>query len=498
MNRSYHHRLYSLLIAASMLLLSLFVGYWLYKSYDEQRDLLRREASHLFGSAVRNQQDSLLRLNILQQLDENLPADSSRRNEALQVFRFERDVPRMLMNRTDSMRMQRDTSGIRQLELFLRTNRPPDRNTNMAPNDPDHVRVTLRGLRGNNPFSIQFGEDSTQVSRLRDAFTANMEEAGLSLPFRIIDRDEAQSMEEEGTVAGLLVIRYQRDGKYFYPYPFLAYFEHLTPFLIRQLLPQIAFSLLLLLLTGTAFILIYRSWRKQQRLAVLKNDFISNITHELKTPITTVSVALEAMSNFNALGNPEKTDEYLDISKNELSRLSILVDKVLKMSIFESRELQLSPEPIDLKALCQEIIQTLGVQVEKQHARIDLAAQGTNFQVNADRIHLTNVIYNLIDNALKYSERHPHVQLTLKEVPKGISLAIRDHGIGIPESFQGKVFDKFFRVPTGDQHDRKGHGLGLSYVAKVINKHGGQIDLKSRPGEGSTFTITLNRTSTDE
>ena len=494
MRQAYAHQLYILLIATSMVLLSLFVGYWLYKSYDEQRDLLRRETSHLFGSAVREQQDSLLRLNILQQLDENLPTDSSRREQALQVFRFERDVPKMLMNRTDSMRMQRDTSGIRQLELFLRTNRPPDRNPRLAPNNPEHVRVTFRGLRGDNPFSIQFGEDSTQLHRLEEAFAQNLEEAGLSLPFRIIDREEARAMEEEGQYDGLMVLRYKRGGNYVYPYPFLAHFEHIRPFLFRQMLPQIAFSLLLLILTGTAFMLIYRSLRKQQRLAVLKNDFISNITHELKTPITTVSVALEAMSNFNALGNPEKTGEYLNISKNELNRLSILVDKVLKMSIFESREPQISPEPIDLKNLCEEIIQTLGVQIEKQHARIDLAVQGNNFQVYADRIHLTNVIYNLIDNALKYSDGEPHIQLTLKENVNGAALSVRDYGIGIPEAFQAKVFDKFFRVPTGDQHDRKGHGLGLSYVATVIKKHGGSIDLNSQPGQGSTFTIQLKRT----
>lgn len=494
MIRANPHRLYILLITASLLLLSGFVGYWLYKSYEEQEDLLRREAAHLYGSAIKKSQDSLLRLHVLQQLNENLTDDSVQQRRQFQVFRYESDVPRMLMERTDSMRMQRDTGGIRQVELFLRTNRSRSPGASrLAPDDPEHVRVTFRGLRGDNPFSMEFGEDSSQIDRIEAAFAKNLSEAGLPLSFRLIHRDEARRMEDQ-PFPGIMVLRYKRNEQYFYPYPFLAHLPDVRRYLMRQMWPQMAFSLLLLLLTATAFVLIYRSWRKQQRLAILKNDFISNITHELKTPITTVSVALEAMSNFNALGNPAKTAEYLDISKNELNRLSILVDKVLKMSIFESREPQINPEPIDLKALCQEIIQTMSLHLEQQQAHIALDSSDDTFQVEADRVHLTNVIYNLIDNAIKYSEGKAWVQLSLKANPHQVFLSVSDRGIGIPEPYHTKVFDKFFRVPTGDQHNRKGHGLGLSYVASVIDKHGGKIRVDSRPDQGSTFTITLNRT----
>ena len=482
-----HQRLYIGLIGTSMLLLASFTGYWLYKSYDEQRDLLRRETGQIFGSTVREIQDSILRRNVLQQLEQNLPSDSTGLAGSLSRFRYERDVPRALFSQTDSMSMQRDTQGIRELQLFLRTNQPiPDsRHDRLRAEESDRVRVIFRGLRGDNPFSIQVGEDSTQLDRIQEIFQQRLLDANLIANYHVITREEAQDMKDRNY--SVVVPRYRRskEDEYFYPYPFVAHFPEVRPYLLGQILPQILFCLVLLVLTGSAFALIFRSWLKQQRLAILKNDFISNMTHELKTPITTVGVALEAMSNFNALGNPAKTSEYLDISRNELSRLSILVDKVLKMSIFESREPLINPEPLNMKQLCMEIIQTMGLHLEKQHAHIETDFRGTDFSLEGDKIHLTNVIYNLLDNAIKYSNGAAKIKLSMQAEEQKVILAVSDKGIGIPSQFQSRVFDKFFRVPTGDQHDRKGHGLGLSYVHSVIEKHKGAIQLESQEGRTS-------------
>jgi len=495
MNKIRHQRLYTGLIGTSMFLLASFTGYWLYKSYDEQRDMLRRETGQIFGSTIREIQDSLLRRNVLDQLEQNLPSDSTGLAGSLSRFRYERDVPRVLFSQTDSMSMQRDTQGIRELQLFLRTNQPPpdSRHDHLRPDDPERVRVIFRGLRGDNPFSIQVGEDSAQMSQFQPIFDQRLQDASLMTNYRIIPREEAQEMNNQSS--SVIVPRYRRNKEddYFYPYPYVAYFPEVRPHLFRKILPQILFCLVLLVLTGSAFALIYRSWIKQQRLAILKNDFISNMTHELKTPITTVGVALEAMSNFNALGNPAKTTEYLHISRNELSRLSILVDKVLKMSIFESREPMINPEPLNMKQLCMEIIQTMGLHLEKQHAHIQTDFQGDDFTLEGDKIHLTNVIYNLLDNAIKYSDGEAQIKLSMRAEDQKVILAVSDKGIGIPSQYQSRVFDKFFRVPTGDQHDRKGHGLGLSYVYSVIEKHKGSIQLDSQEGQGTTFTIKLPR-----
>ena len=260
---------------------------------------------------------------------------------------------------------------------------------------------------------------------------------------------------------------------------------------LTQMYPEILFSILLFSVISLAFFLIYQNLRQQQRLTDLKNDFISNITHELKTPITTVGVAIEALNNFNALNDPAKTKEYLDISKHELNRLSLLVDKVLKMSLFERKEPELKLESFDLAELTREILNSMKLQFERAAANVQFITEGAHFQMNGDRVHLMSVIYNLLDNALKYSPNDPNITVALENQGEAMQISIQDQGIGIPAAYKEKIFDKFFRVPTGDRHNIKGHGLGLSYVHSVVQKHHGSIHLESEQGKGSCFTINL-------
>ncbi|HPI09016.1 MAG TPA: HAMP domain-containing sensor histidine kinase, partial [Saprospiraceae bacterium] len=223
----------------------------------------------------------------------------------------------------------------------------------------------------------------------------------------------------------------------------------------------------------------------------LKNDFIRNMTHELKTPIATVSVAVEALQNFDALQNPQRTQEYLDIAGIELNRLSLLVDKVLRVSMFEKQEPELRREPLDLKLLVQDILHSMRLQFEKHHAQVQFLPESGDYSVSGDRLHLSSVVYNLLDNALKYGSEHPVIRVGMSHRDGQLSLQVQDNGVGIPAAYQGRVFEKFFRVPTGDVHNVKGHGLGLSYVAGVVRLHGGSIGLESREKAGSTFTILL-------
>jgi two-component system phosphate regulon sensor histidine kinase PhoR len=239
-----------------------------------------------------------------------------------------------------------------------------------------------------------------------------------------------------------------------------------------------------------SFTLLYRNLQRQRKLTEIKNEFISNITHELKTPIATVGVAIEALRNFNAINDPHRTKEYLDISQNELQRLSLLVDKVLKLSMFEKKEIELKYEPLDLKGVVDEVVSSMKLQIEKHNATVSVNAVGdTNLQ--GDRLHLLSVVFNLLDNALKYGSGNIAVKFDLKEKEHEIELSVADNGIGICSDYIEKVFEKFFRVPLGNTHNTKGHGLGLSYVAHVIRKHKGNIELESQPGLGSKFIITL-------
>ncbi|MCA6410084.1 MAG: HAMP domain-containing histidine kinase, partial [Cytophagales bacterium] len=275
------------------------------------------------------------------------------------------------------------------------------------------------------------------------------------------------------------------------PYSYQALFSDTESYLLKQMRWQVVGSLALIVLLITAFVFIYKNLLAQQRLADIKNEFISNITHELKTPIATVNVAIEALRNFNAIQNPEKTKEYLDISIAELQRLGLLVDKVLKLSMFEKESAHMQLEMLDLQQLIHEVVQTMRLLFDNVQAEVNVETEGQYFTVQADRMHMISVVYNLLDNALKYSDGKPMITIKLISKSPQIYLQIADQGIGIPKAYQQKVFEKFFRVPSNDRHNAKGYGLGLSYVAHIVQQHSGQIVVTDNQPKGSLFTVQL-------
>ena len=264
-----------------------------------------------------------------------------------------------------------------------------------------------------------------------------------------------------------------------------------TKDVLIRILPQILFSTFLLGSIFLSFLMIGRSLSKERQLANLRTDFMSNMSHELKTPVSTISVALEALSNFNAIDDIEKRKEYIDISKIEIDRLGLLVDKTLNISLFEQGKFIQEKQITNLKSEIEKVLSTLKVSLESQNATVNFASIGNDFNAMLDKTHIINVVHNLIENAIKYSPEFANIFIELKENPKDIILSIRDTGKGIPLEYQDKVFDKFFRIPEGNTHNTKGHGLGLSYVKEVIEKHQGSITLESQLSQGSTFTIQL-------
>jgi two-component system, OmpR family, phosphate regulon sensor histidine kinase PhoR len=332
-------------------------------------------------------------------------------------------------------------------------------------------------------FKIQLDSlinDSIPVTTLDSAFKRILKQEKLDIPFTILRQKEEMPEDDEfmrrpmfGSAAG-----------------YKLELGNTFPYLLEQILLPILFSVFLVGITVFAFVLLYRSLLRQHRLAQMKNDLISNITHELKTPIATVGVAIEALKNFNAIQDPQRTKEYLDISQNELQRLGLLVDKVLKLSMFEKKEIELKYEIFDLKEVVNEVVASLRLQIEKYNARVTVEVDGDT-NLKGDRLHLLSVVFNLLDNALKYSKGNAAIQVVLKEDADNIIMKVTDNGIGIPAAYKEKIFEKFFRVPTGDTHNAKGHGLGLSYIGQVVRQHNGSIAVDSHEGIGSTFTITL-------
>lgn len=337
-------------------------------------------------------------------------------------------------------------------------------------------------------YSVDSLQDSLKVKEIDSACRIAFKKEGLNVPICIFRNDSNVFRErvpfEDRAALNKVTIGFAR------PVTYELKLGNSIGYVTKKLASPILFSLFLVSVTVVSFLLLYRNLLRQRKLTAIKNEFISNITHELKTPIATVGVAIEALRNFNAINDPRRTKEYLDISQNELQRLSLLVDKVLKLSMFEKKEIELKYESLDLKGVVDEVISSMKLQIEKHHAVVSTSVEG-NTHLQGDRLHLLSVVFNLLDNALKYGNGNTAIKFELKEKENDVELSVADNGIGISPEYKDKIFEKFFRVPLGNTHNTKGYGLGLSYVAHVVQRHQGKIAVESQPGLGSKFIITL-------
>lgn len=340
-------------------------------------------------------------------------------------------------------------------------------------------------------YNVDSLQDSLRVKEIDSASRIAFDKEGLNIPLSILRNDSVVLRKrvpfDDPASLNKVTIGFA------HPVTYELSLGNSFPYLMKKLASPILFSLFLVGVTVLAFMLLYRNLRHQRKLTAIKNEFIGNITHELKTPIATVGVAIEALKNFNAINDPERTKEYLDISQNELQRLSLLVDKVLKLSMFEKKGIELKYELVDLKGVVDEVVSSMRLQIEKNHATVSTNVEGDT-HLQGDRLHLLSVVFNLLDNALKYGNGNTAIKFELKERENEVELSVADNGIGISPEYRDKIFEKFFRVPVGNTHNTKGYGLGLSYVSHVIQRHKGKISVESQPGLGSKFIITLPKT----
>lgn len=481
------------LVASSILLLLALQLFWLKNSYEKAYFDLRRETNQLFKSSLSTLRDSMIARNIQPVPDQHLSDPSE-----LKTMELVRG------SKGDSLHFTMKSSSV---QVFVSATGSEDSIVDAL--RPLAQTIRQKGQDGRS-FIIRLAPDTISLDTLSLTFSNALRDAGLSLKFIVkhesITGDQAFSIRSRFEFPGQLHEndfkgRVYGDTLYLDPVrlnPITRYNASVfdvRAILIKEITPQILFSLFLTGLTLFAFIVLYNNLRSQQKLMEQKNDFISNVTHELKTPVATVSVALEALKNFHGLNDPQRTQEYLEIAQNELSRLTLMTDKILKAAVFENKGVVIQKESVDVKELVGQIVDSMKLVFEKNLAHVSFQSDGNNFLVDASITHLTNVIYNLVDNALKYSPKQPQLTITLKESPNEVVLSVKDTGLGIPNEYKKKIFEKFFRVPTGDVHSIKGYGLGLSYVASVVHEHGGRIEVISEPGKGSTFIIHLPRNS---
>lgn len=270
------------------------------------------------------------------------------------------------------------------------------------------------------------------------------------------------------------------------------YFGVLFPTKRNTLLGQMGiwiFSSIVLLIVifffAYALFIIYR----QRKLSETQKQFINNMTHEFRTPISTILLSSDVLKDPGITSNPKRLGDYARIIKEESKRLLNQVENILQSTIIEERKANLKMQPLDAHELIKEVVKNLNMVQKQELVRLRFEAEHS--KILADEIHFSNAIKNLVDNAIKYSSGVPEVSIRTKNHHHGLHIEVSDKGIGIEKAHQHKVFRKFYRVPTGNLHDRKGFGIGLRYVKNIVKLHKGNIKLESTPGIGSTFIIKI-------
>jgi len=316
-----------------------------------------------------------------------------------------------------------------------------------------------------------------------------------------------QQFEESTYKAALFPNNMLETGNYLY-----LFFPDQRAFILSRMTATLAGSAILILVIMGCFYVAITTILRQKKMADIKNDFINNMTHEFKTPISTIGLAVEmardqlatntapvmagAGESTGGSGLTDRLARYVSIIRDENQRLGSHVEKVLQMALLDKGEVKLALTPVNVHDVVEKVLNTMSLSIEQRQGEIDMDFDATQEVVLADEVHLTNMLYNLIDNAIKYSPDHVAIRLrtyntTLPNGKPAVAIAVADEGLGLTKEQLSRIFETFYRVPTGNRHDVKGFGLGLSYVKKMAEEHQGQITVTSTPGRGSEFQLII-------
>lgn len=307
---------------------------------------------------------------------------------------------------------------------------------------------------------------------------------------------EPDQFEQRGYKAALFPNNLLETGNYVY-----IYFPTQQQYILDRMGFAFAGSAVLILVIMACFYIAITTILRQKKLADVKNDFINNMTHEFKTPISTISLAVELAQE--QLGQPDPAPEparlsrYMGIIRDENRRLGSHVEKVLQMALLDRGQVKLKLAQVNIHDVIEKVLNNASLQIEQRQGEVELDFEAENEVIEADEVHLTNIIYNLLDNAIKYSPEQLHLTICTRSLTDAVSITVADKGIGLTKDQMSRIFEQFYRVPTGNLHDVKGFGLGLSYVKRMVDEHNGHIYVESRPGEGSSFELILPYVQSD-
>lgn len=357
-----------------------------------------------------------------------------------------------------------------------------------------------------NDLFFQFFSDSRSIhekidkAELQDLVAKALNNNGIDAPFEFIVTNQF----------GQLITKSDRFSKSSIPsshkialfpndmfsdaYHLMVQFPSKRNYIFKSLGVMSFSSMGLILIISLCFAYTIHIILQQKKLSDMKTDFINNMTHELKTPVSTISLASEMLKDEKVLNDKEKAHRYAEVIYDENKRLGGQVEKVLQMAVLDRQDYNLKISKADVHELIQNAINKMSLQIADKSALIVTELEARHSTSLVDETHFTNIILNLLDNAIKYSREKPEIAVTTRNIESGLIIKIADKGIGMSKEAQKRIFEKFYRVPTGNIHDVKGFGLGLSYVKKMIEAHRGTIQVESEPEKGTTFVIFLPQT----
>ncbi len=448
-------------------LLCAFLGFWLRTEWQGEKRALQTELQDKFNLAGRQVKDSLFRFKIVRPF-------MQRRHDSPKPLRLMVSDPKASRLPPDAR--LHPTLTIRNTIIQTKGSAPRRLRDTAVMNIVEGINVFLNEAF---PDSLSWMLEHGDTMRIRRKMEATFD--SVQAHFNLL----WQNIPQPDSYAVILL----RNAEW-QQLPPLAVSNY-KPYLMRRMLPQILFALALAGIIMLAFMLAWRSLQRERRLFQMKNSLVSNMSHELKTPVTTVKVALEALGEEAVLENRATVREYVDIAAQELQRLELLINGTLHNSLMESGRLPMQFAPADLRALTESLVGSLRLRLQKSGAQVSLSFTGDDFTIKADKLHIQGVLLNIIDNALKYGGDGVRICIDGVATSDAVWLSISDDGPGIPAAYTKRVFERFFRVPTGNLHLVKGYGLGLSYAAEVARLHGGSITVSSDEGKGGTFTLQL-------
>jgi len=363
-------------------------------------------------------------------------------------------------------------------------------------NDLNEAFIKMAWEIENKPISIEERVDSVVLA---DVLTGELFNKGIHAPFEIavmkFDSTKSFPLKSRGFDTHDIDKKYlvsifpnEMKGESNY---LILQFPGRNIHLLKSMAWTLAGSLLLTLIILITFAITIFMILRQKKLSDIKSDFINNMTHEFKTPIATISLAVDSINNPKIIKEEKEVKYYTDIIREENQRMNNQVESVLRMSLLDKHDLEFNYIESDVHALIERAVSKVGLLLGERDGKIEVHAEASDPILMIDPDHFTNAMLNLLDNAIKYSEEEPMIIISTADTNKGLQISVKDHGMGMSKDIQQRIFDKFFRKTSGNIHNIKGFGLGLSYVKAIIDAFNGSIHVKSEPGKGSTFEILL-------